>query len=114
VNDLGLIPRRSWDFFLFATVSRLVLGPTQPPIQGYRGGGGAPFCEVKRPGREAGHSPTSSAEGKNAWNYKSTPPYVFMVWYLVKHRDNFRYLVLTGFAPKCCWPNLISVRIGSI
>jgi hypothetical protein len=29
---------------------------------------------VKRPGREADHSPTSSAEVKNAWSCTSTPP----------------------------------------
>jgi hypothetical protein len=44
---------------------------------------------VKRPGPEADHSPPSSAEVKNAWSYTSTPQYVFMTWYLVKHRDNF-------------------------
>jgi len=45
------------------------------------------FPGVKRPGREAGHSPPSSTEVKNAWNYTSTPPFFFMVWCLVKHRD---------------------------
>jgi hypothetical protein len=30
-----------------------------------------------------------SAEVKNAWSYTSTPQYAFMVWCLVKHRDNF-------------------------
>jgi hypothetical protein len=29
---------------------------------------------VKRPGREAGHSPPASAEVKNTWTYTSTPP----------------------------------------
>jgi len=29
------------------------------------------------------HSPASSTEVKNAWNYTSTP-YVFMVWCLVE------------------------------
>jgi len=29
---------------------------------------------VKRPGREADHSPPSSTEVKNAWSYTSTPP----------------------------------------
>jgi len=35
---------------------------------------GALFLGVKRPGREVDHSPPSSAEVKNAWNYTSTPP----------------------------------------
>jgi hypothetical protein len=44
---------------------------------------------VKRPGREADHSPPSRAKIKNAWSYTSIPPQVFMAWYLVKQRDNF-------------------------
>jgi hypothetical protein len=33
---------------------------------------------VKRPGREADHSPPASAEVKKIWIYTSTPPYVFL------------------------------------
>jgi hypothetical protein len=57
--------------FLFTTASRTALGPTQPPIQWVPG---ALSLGVKRPGREADHSPPSSAEVKNAWSYTSTPP----------------------------------------
>jgi hypothetical protein len=74
--------------FLFTTASRTALGPTQPPIQS------VPWVfsvRVKRPGREADHSPPSSAEVKNAWSYTSTPQYVFVAWCLVKHRDNFTF-----------------------
>jgi hypothetical protein len=42
------------------------LGPTQPPIQCVLEG-------LKWSMNEAGHSPPSSAEVKNAWNYTSTP-----------------------------------------
>jgi hypothetical protein len=42
---------------------------------------------VKQPGREVHHSLPSSAEVKNDWSYTSTPPNVFMAWYLIKHRD---------------------------
>jgi hypothetical protein len=72
--------------FYLCTASRTALGPTQPPILWVPG---ALSLGVKRPGREADHSPPSSAEVKNAWSYTSTPPYVFMAWCLVKHRDNF-------------------------
>jgi len=34
---------------------------------------GALSLRVKWPGREADHSPSSSAEVKNAWSYTSTP-----------------------------------------
>jgi hypothetical protein len=47
--------------FLFTTASRTVLGPTQSPIQWVPG---ALSLGVKRPAREADHSPPSSAEVK--------------------------------------------------
>jgi hypothetical protein len=53
--------RRGLEIFLFTTASRTALGPTQPPIQGVPG---ALSLGVKRPGREADHSPPSSAEVK--------------------------------------------------
>jgi hypothetical protein len=53
---------------------------------------GALSLAVKRPGREADHSPPSSAEVKNAWSYTSTPPNMSSgrgAW--LKHRDNFTF-----------------------
>jgi hypothetical protein len=49
--------------FLFTTASRPALGPTQPPIQWILGDFPP---SVKRPDREADHSPPSSAEVKSA------------------------------------------------
>jgi hypothetical protein len=40
---------------------------------------GALSLGLKQPGREADHSPPSSAEVKNAWRYTSTPPIRFHV-----------------------------------
>jgi hypothetical protein len=57
--------------FLFTTVSIPPLGLTQPPIKWVPV---ALSLSVKRPGREADHSPSSSVEAKNAWSYTSTPP----------------------------------------
>jgi hypothetical protein len=39
--------------------------------------------EVKRSGREADHSPPTSAEVKKMWTYTSTPPYAFMASCLI-------------------------------
>jgi hypothetical protein len=39
---------------------------------------GALFPGVKRPGREADHSPPASAEVKKIWIYTSIPPCPFM------------------------------------
>jgi hypothetical protein len=61
--------------FLFSTLSRSALGFTQPPIQRVPG---ALSPGVKRPGREADHSPPASAEVKKMWVYTFTPPYVYM------------------------------------
>jgi hypothetical protein len=48
---------------------------TQPPIQWVPE---ALSPGVKRPGREADHSPPASAEFKKMWIYTYTPPYAFM------------------------------------
>jgi hypothetical protein len=70
--------------FLYATASRPILEPTQPPIQWIQG---ALFASVKWPRREADHSPPSSSDVNNVWSCNSTPPYGFMARCLVKHRD---------------------------
>jgi hypothetical protein len=51
---------------------------------------------IKRPGREADHSPPSSTEDNNAWSYSSVPQYVFMAWCLFKHRENFLLLLFSS------------------
>jgi len=51
----------------------------------------------KAAGREADHSPPSSAEVEIVWSYTSTPKIrlhdmmfnVFMAWCLLKYKDNF-------------------------
>jgi len=61
-------------------------GANPASYSGYR----EPFPQgVKRPGHEADHLSPSSAEVKNAWSYTSHPPYAYMAWYLVQHRDKF-------------------------
>jgi len=58
-------------FFVFVTMSKLALEPTQPPIQWI------PWDltpGVKQLCLEADHSPIFGAEVKNARIYTSTPP----------------------------------------
>jgi hypothetical protein len=62
LDDRGSIPSKDRKTFLYSTASRLVLGRTQPPTRWVPR---ALSPEVKRPGRENGHSPPSSAEIKN-------------------------------------------------
>jgi hypothetical protein len=69
--------------FLCATSSRPALGPAKTSIQWVPA---IVTPEVKRPPREADHSPPPSSEVKNAWSYTSTPQYVLMASFLVKQR----------------------------
>jgi hypothetical protein len=56
--------------------ARLALGPTL----------GALSAGVKWPGHEAENLSPSTAKVKNEWRYTSFPPYVFIMWCLVKYR----------------------------
>jgi hypothetical protein len=88
----GVLGFDSWwglGIFLFTTVSRTALGPTQPPTQRVPG---SLSLGVKQPGHEADHSPPYSAKVKYGWSYASTPQYAFMARCLVKHRDNLTFL----------------------
>jgi hypothetical protein len=71
LDDRGFETRQELGIFLFTTASRTDLGLIRYPIQWIPG---ALYLGVKLPGREADHSPPSSAEVKNAWSYTSTPP----------------------------------------
>jgi hypothetical protein len=53
--------------------SRIFFSPSRPDRLW-----GALSPGVKRPGREADHSPPASAEIKKIWIYTSTPPHAFM------------------------------------
>jgi hypothetical protein len=85
---LGFDSRRGLGIFPFTTVSRTALEPTQPPIQWAPG---ALSLEVKRPEREADHSPPSSAESRMRGAIPPLPQYIFMALCSVKHRDNFTF-----------------------
>lgn len=66
----------SWQRFLSSPVSIPALGLYQ-----------ALSVEIKRTGREAGHSPRSNG---NAWRYTSTPPYAFVASCWIKRRGSVR------------------------
>jgi hypothetical protein len=92
LDDWRFESQRGLGIFLFTTMSRLALGPTQPPFQWVPG---ALPLGVKGTGHEADHSSPISAEVKNVWRYTSIPHYAFMAWYSVKEQGQL-YLYLSG------------------
>jgi hypothetical protein len=64
-GDIFSSPRRPDRFWV----------PPSLQSNGYRG---AYSPVLKRPGREADHSPPPSVEVKNTWTYTTTSPYAFM------------------------------------
>jgi hypothetical protein len=63
----------------------------------YTMGNGALCPGLKRPGREADHSPSTSAEVKKMWIYTSTPPYFLMYLFYIfyPYTINLDFIVLT-------------------
>jgi hypothetical protein len=76
------------DFFFRYRVQRGSGAHFNLPYNGFR----SSFPGASRPVREADKSTPSSV--KNAWNYKSTPQYVLMVWYLIKNNDKFTLTIV--------------------
>jgi hypothetical protein len=91
LDDSGIVVRflvEAWDFSPIHNV-QTGWGPHPAP---YMMNTGRCFHGVKYKEREADHSPRSSAEVKEWWNYTSAPPYIFEAWFLLKPRDNYLYL----------------------
>jgi hypothetical protein len=65
----------STEILLLFTSSRADLGPIQNPIEWVPG---ALPPGVKRPEREANHSPPTSAKIKTTWIYKTSPACAFI------------------------------------
>jgi hypothetical protein len=91
---IGLLGFESWqglEIFLFTTVSRIALGPIQPPIQWVPE---ALSLRVKQPGHEADHSPPSGAKVKECMELYLHSPICLhgMVFSQEKkHRGNFTF-----------------------
>jgi hypothetical protein len=85
-----LVPKSVWTWW--QREKSLPLEPNPDHLADYSLG-------VKRPQREADHSPPSSAEAKNAWTISPLPQYVFMGWYSVIAQGQL-YLYIT-FTEEC-------------
>jgi hypothetical protein len=111
IEDLGFDSRPGLGIFLFTTASRTALGPTQPPIQWVCG---VPSLRVKRPGREADHSSSSSSEVKECVELYLCSPNTSS-WrgaQLKKHRENFYFCRVGGGTEPCGATTCISRGVG--
>jgi hypothetical protein len=95
---LGFDSWRGLGIFLFTTASRTTLGSTQPPIQWVPGD---LSLVVKRPRREADHSPPSSAEVKECVElYLHSPNTPSWRGAQLNHRDNFNFIRCLRWLPE--------------
>jgi hypothetical protein len=78
------------------SLSTIVSRPTLRPTQTIQWVPGALSLGVKRPGREADHSPPLSAGVKTAWSYTSTPNTPSWRGAQLKQRDNFTHGTVTS------------------
>jgi hypothetical protein len=90
-GDVVLVSRGS--AVCMATGYRPVLGSMEPPIQWVPVGH---FLRVKLQWREAKHSHPTSAKVKKVWIYTSIPPYGFVAYCLVKHKENITFYFSLG------------------
>jgi hypothetical protein len=81
----GSSPGRGWEI----SPHRRVQSGSGAHITSYPMDNMGSVLAVKRQGREADHSPPSSAEVKNAWSYTSTSPICFHG--VEQHRDKFTF-----------------------
>jgi hypothetical protein len=97
-------PGRGWEFFSSTPWPDRLWNPPQPSIKWVPR---ALTLGVKWPGREADHSPPSSAEVKNAWSYTSTPNTLSWRSVQLKHRDNFTlcYVMLRSSVSELVYGN---------
>jgi hypothetical protein len=75
-------------------------------------GTGALSPGVKRRGREADRSHSTSAEVKKKWIYTSNPPYAFMAWCLISWAQEQLYLLPQFIFEKLFAPvNILAVML---
>jgi hypothetical protein len=84
----------TWDFSSVRLLTLLhgVQTDSEAHPAPYPMGTGGSFPGVQRPGREASHSPPSSAEVKKGGDIPPLPNISsWDIAYLIKHRDNFTF-----------------------
>jgi hypothetical protein len=90
--------------------SRRVLGPTQPRIQWvWR----ALSPGLKRPGRESGDSPPTSAQVEKIVAYTSTPPirlYGVVLNQLSSGTSPYMYILYIGLSPAWCTASPVATQ----
>jgi hypothetical protein len=77
------------EIFPFFTISRPILGPTEPFVQGYLG---LFLLGVRQLGCEADRLLATCAKFKNEWSYASTLTFIFTDWCFIKNFTSSYYI----------------------
>jgi hypothetical protein len=86
-------------------------GATRPPIQGKY----VLSPKLKRPEPIPAYSPSFNIEVNNAWSPTSTPLPVFIVWCLIKGKDNFFFSVHKGISfASASWRTLEATQFCNV
>jgi hypothetical protein len=101
-RNLGSIPCSIKGFSFFHSAQT---GTGTEPVT-CTGGTWCSLSGVKRSGCKADSLPPSSSEVKNAWTYTTTSPYIFMVRYIIRNKDNNLFLTYNK-------ETAVTSRIGS-
>jgi len=101
-------PARAGNFFLHHRIQKSSgVHPASYPMCM-----GSSFPAVKRPGREADHSPQLVPRSKYEWSYTSTPQYVFMAWCSAKVRGQLYFYLKGTLRPLKLWKHGFESRAG--
>jgi hypothetical protein len=84
VLTVSVCTRQVQEICLFSKVLIPALGPTCVEYW-------LPYLYGKSVGHGADRSHPSNAVFENIWSYTSIPLYCFLVWYLIKFRNNFSF-----------------------
>lgn len=89
---------RQGKHFLFSTMCRPVLGPTERFY----------LIGNKARGIWSYHSPPFSMDEENTWSYASIPPYACTAWYLVRYQG---YLSFSTFITPAKLPDILKYNV---